>query len=149
MILYYTDSSEETIVRYVSQITNDHCLSVHERIRQNDTADLFSGSAYVLIIGTHNGAEQELYENLVQTRFNGSKILYCLFIMTKISNATFRVSEICTKKKGLILFGYDFINPDIVQSPAKQMNGKLQTTAELIRDCIPIGDNKPLRICPV
>lgn len=148
MILYYTDSSEESIVKYVSQVTQDDCLSIQKRIEQNDTTDLFSGKAYVFIIGMHSGEKHSLYENLVKTKFKGSKILYCLF-MTRRNHASFRIAEFCIKKKGLILFGYDFINPDIAQSPAKQMNSKLQTTAELIRDCIPIGDNKPLRICTI
>lgn len=149
MILYYTDKSEENIVKYVSQITQDECLSIQKRIEQNDTTDLFSGKAYVFIIGMHSSEKQNLYKNLMQTKFKGSKIFYCLFIMTKKSDATFQVPEIFTKKKGLILFGYDFISPDIVQSPMQQIKIKLKTTAELIRDCIPIGGNNLVRTCTI
>lgn len=136
MILYYTDSKEQYIAEYVSQVVHDDCLSINERIEQNDTSDLFSGNAYVLIIGTHSGAEQSLYENLAKSQFRGSKILYCLFIMTRINNASFKVSEICTQRKGLILFGYDFISPS-----SEKRDDKLKQTAEFIRDCIPLKND--------
>ena len=110
MILNYTKKQDEYLSKYIAEICDDHIIDVNEKIKAKDTSPLFSQKPYVLIADYDMLAKAKSLVNMGRTHFEGSKILYVIFISDNPKKNAYLTStfakNICAVKS-TVLFGQE------------------------------------------
>lgn len=102
MILYFSGTgNSEYVAKRIGKETNDTVINLFEKIRNNDISEMYSESAWVVVVPTYAWRIPRLIEKwLEQTALNGNKNIY--FVMTcgeNVGNAGKYLEKLCLKKK--------------------------------------------------
>ena len=80
MILNYTNKNDEYILKYIAESMQDQVIDCKQRIKNKDASPVFSEKPYLLIADYNLLLNAKSIFNLGITSFEGSKILYVLFV---------------------------------------------------------------------
>lgn len=102
MILYYTGTgNSEYVARRIESEIKDDCLNLFERLRNEDTSELYSGKPWIIVVPTYAWRIPKIVENwLLKTSLKGNSDIY--FVMTcgnSNGNADAYLQKLCKRKK--------------------------------------------------
>lgn len=147
MILNYTKKQDEYLSKYIAEICDDHIIDVNEKIKEKDTSPLFSQKPYVLIADYDMLTKAKSLVNMGRTHFEGSKILYVIFISDNPKKNSYLTStfakNICAVKS-TVLFGQEGLK----RASEKLTEDEILTAKHLgyfIRDSIPFVEEHQKR----
>ena len=109
MILNYCGVRGQKTVDFLADVLGDSVLLLGES-RERGIRKLFSANAYILIIPLYGGLNSVILEDIGNTVFCGSKILYILFL-SQSEAAARSAAEKIVSAADFVLFGYENLNP--------------------------------------
>lgn len=140
MILNYCGVRGQKTVDFLADVLGDSVLLLGES-RERGIRKLFSANAYILIVPLYGRLNSTILEDIGNTVFCGSKILYILFL-SQSEAAARSAAEKIVAAANFVLFGYENINPQKSGRISADGYAYLRFFAESVRCYRPLNAKK-------
>ena len=147
MILNYTNKNDEYISKYIAESMQDQVIDCKQRIKNKDTSAVFSEKPYLLIADYNLLLNAKSIFNLGITSFEGSKILYILFVNKNAKEneyLTFTFAKNIAAVKKMVLFGCKSFEQKTDANLQEEDIITVKNLGCLIRDSIPFSCKQDL-----
>lgn len=149
-------ATDKFAVKELAERTGDEVVSLSD-VLDGEVAELFSQKPFVLAINYDFCFDYDVIARFFETAFNGSKVLYCVYIGGCSAEKSVDLAKKIARKKRFVLFGSDCIDCRAL-SKADYFK-KLDDLGTQIRNSIPLssacgtdfpyGEKKRLKIAEV
>lgn len=127
-------ATDKFAIKELAERTGDEIVALSDLMKKDET-EVFSEKPFVLALDYAFSFDWPIVSRFLSMKFNGSKILYCVFIGNCPTEKGRDLSKKIAANKKFVLFGVD--NIDHLKLTKEDYFAKINMLGDNMRNCVP------------